>query len=678
MASVAIEREAGIETIPHLTTRDMSIAGLESLLLGAHAEGVRNILAVTGDPPEEGDYPGARGVYEVDAIGLTRLDRRAEPRRGLPRARDRRTDVVLRRRRGQSVRRRPGPRARALRAQARGRRAVRDDAGALRPRLPGRVPRALGGRSPIPLLVGVWPMPSHQLAVRIHNEVPGIVVPDPVQERLRAAGADAARGRPRAGAGADRGVAREGRRASTWSRRSGSRSESSTCSSGRRGRIDDLARGRRRRGPRGRASSGRRSRAAEPMRDAKIVACTRPCASTAGPPELPCRTTPRRVVTRRRTGPRPYASSVRTVGRLADPAGRCGEGAVLRVAEDRYRLSLDPGRRAAAAATPRPATRSTATSSRASKATTSASRYSPSPLVDPCVLHPGDDVGVRDDEVRRRDPAGALDAEAAGGPGDAEDAGSRPATPALWSSAGSGGGDLRQRPADRRERVDARDRIEQPRRRHPLVDLAEDPRALHLLAQLRLAGHVQRDGAGDPDDRRPGRRAEHEPAERVEHAQRRHDEEARADRVARDRRRALDEHGRARPPRRVRRAACTRDSLPDRNCGASLAPRYAPAAIPASEKTPPMSPRRSPFSAASPITAAAIQSTVVTRSTLLTLPATLSVALGGVVQLVRTPACHAGGRGFESRRSRLRIYPASRGQSGSLVPRSLVRSQHGP
>ena len=73
MASVAIERACGIETIPHLTTRDMSVAGLESLLLGAHAEGVHNILAVTGDPPEEGDYPGARGVYEVDAIGLTRL-----------------------------------------------------------------------------------------------------------------------------------------------------------------------------------------------------------------------------------------------------------------------------------------------------------------------------------------------------------------------------------------------------------------------------------------------------------------------------------------------------------------------------------------------------------------------------------------------------------------------------
>src|SRR6185437_16458948 len=73
MVSATIERQAGIETIPHLTTRDWSVMGLESMLLGTHAEGVRNVLAVTGDPPEVGDYPGARGVYEIDSIGLTQL-----------------------------------------------------------------------------------------------------------------------------------------------------------------------------------------------------------------------------------------------------------------------------------------------------------------------------------------------------------------------------------------------------------------------------------------------------------------------------------------------------------------------------------------------------------------------------------------------------------------------------
>ena len=73
MASVRIEREAGIETIPHVTPRDASVMGLEGLLLGAHAEGVRNVLAVTGDPPHVGDYPGSRGVYEVDSIGSASL-----------------------------------------------------------------------------------------------------------------------------------------------------------------------------------------------------------------------------------------------------------------------------------------------------------------------------------------------------------------------------------------------------------------------------------------------------------------------------------------------------------------------------------------------------------------------------------------------------------------------------
>ena len=191
MASVAIEREAGIETIPHLTTRDTSIAGLESLLLGAHAEGLYNILAVTGDPPEEGDYPGARGVYEVDAIGLTRLVsglNRGEDYHG--RGIDAPTSFFV----GVAV----NPSADDLDLELE-RFERKLEAGAQFAMTQVLFDLAYldsflahyGGRPPIPLLVGVWPLPSHQLAVRIHNEVPGMVVPDPVQERLRAAGADA-------------------------------------------------------------------------------------------------------------------------------------------------------------------------------------------------------------------------------------------------------------------------------------------------------------------------------------------------------------------------------------------------------------------------------------------------------------------------------------------------------
>jgi methionine synthase / methylenetetrahydrofolate reductase(NADPH) len=192
MAAVAIEREAGIETIPHLTPRDMTLAGLESVLLGAHAEGVRNILAVTGDPPEGGDYPGSGGVYQVDSIGLTQLIaqlNRGEDVNG--RSIDAPTSFFV----GVAV----NPSADDLELEldrfrqkvtAGARFAMTQvlfDLGYL-----DRFLERLGGSSPIPLLVGLWPLWSYQLALRVHNEVPGIVVPDPVQQALQDAGPDAA------------------------------------------------------------------------------------------------------------------------------------------------------------------------------------------------------------------------------------------------------------------------------------------------------------------------------------------------------------------------------------------------------------------------------------------------------------------------------------------------------
>ncbi|MCC6703723.1 MAG: bifunctional homocysteine S-methyltransferase/methylenetetrahydrofolate reductase, partial [Thermomicrobiales bacterium] len=68
-----IQHEIGIETIVHFTTRDRSLMGLQSELLGAHAAGVRNILALTGDPPALGNYPGSSAVFDVDSIGLIRV-----------------------------------------------------------------------------------------------------------------------------------------------------------------------------------------------------------------------------------------------------------------------------------------------------------------------------------------------------------------------------------------------------------------------------------------------------------------------------------------------------------------------------------------------------------------------------------------------------------------------------
>ena len=192
MVSAAIERQAGIETIPHLTTRDWSVMGLESMLLGAHAEGVRNMLAVTGDPPEVGDYPGARGVYEIDAIGLTQLMtnlNRGEDFNGRP------IDAPTSFFPGVAVNPTPDdPEVELERFQQ------KLEAGAKFAMTQivfdldyvDRLLERLGGTWPIPVLLGVFPLTSYRLALRLHNEVPGIIVPQSLQDALEAAGSDAA------------------------------------------------------------------------------------------------------------------------------------------------------------------------------------------------------------------------------------------------------------------------------------------------------------------------------------------------------------------------------------------------------------------------------------------------------------------------------------------------------
>ena len=191
MTSATLQREAGIETIPHVTPRDTTVMGLEGVLLGAHAEGVRNILAVTGDPPHVGDYPGSRGVYEVDSIGLVQLLsalNRGEDYVG--KGIDAPTSFFV----GVAV----NPSADDLELELE-RFRQKIDAGAhfaMTQALFGvevldRFVERLGGAWPIPALVGVWPLRSHAMALRLHNEVPGISVPGAVLSALRDAGPDA-------------------------------------------------------------------------------------------------------------------------------------------------------------------------------------------------------------------------------------------------------------------------------------------------------------------------------------------------------------------------------------------------------------------------------------------------------------------------------------------------------
>jgi homocysteine S-methyltransferase len=191
MMAGAIER-AGMETIPHLTTRDLNIIGLQAMLLGAWSVGgVRNVLAITGDPPVLGDHPEASGIYEVDAVGLVRIITRLNQGsdwagKTLGGATNFAVGVAV------------NPTADDFDDELR-RFHLKVEAGAhfamtqpvFDPSIWDDFLKRLGGKPPIPVLIGIWPLSSHKLAVRLNNEVPGIVVPEEVLKRLEAAGSHA-------------------------------------------------------------------------------------------------------------------------------------------------------------------------------------------------------------------------------------------------------------------------------------------------------------------------------------------------------------------------------------------------------------------------------------------------------------------------------------------------------
>ena len=192
-SAALLEQRLGVETVPHLTPRDASVRGLESQLLGAHAGGIRNLLAVTGDHPTPGDQGGSGAVYQVDAIGLVEIiaalnsgrdragkliDSATAFHTGVavnPTADD--LDLELER-----FRRKVAAGARFAMTQ------VLFDLAPLVSLL-----ERLGGRWPVPVLVGVWPVTSHALALRLHHEVPGITIPERLLRRFEEAGSNAAR-----------------------------------------------------------------------------------------------------------------------------------------------------------------------------------------------------------------------------------------------------------------------------------------------------------------------------------------------------------------------------------------------------------------------------------------------------------------------------------------------------
>ena len=182
-----IRQNVDIDIVLHFTTRDRNLMGLQSDLLGANAVGIRDILALTGDPPHVGDYPHATAVYDVDSIGLVSVISKlnsgsdfagnsiGKPTRlsigvaANPTSPD--IDLEL---------------ARLDRKIAAGAQYIFtqpmydiDSINAFLDKI---------AHYSLPVMLGILPLVSYKHAEFMHYEVPGIVVPDYIRERMNKAG----------------------------------------------------------------------------------------------------------------------------------------------------------------------------------------------------------------------------------------------------------------------------------------------------------------------------------------------------------------------------------------------------------------------------------------------------------------------------------------------------------
>lgn len=183
MASI-IQRDIGIETVLHFACRDRNVIGMQSDLLGAWALGLRNVLAVTGDPPKLGNYPNATAVFDVDAIGLTNVINRLN--HGLDLAGNPIGDPT-----GFSIGVGVNPGAINLEEELK-RLEWKIEAGAeymiTQPVFDIRILERFMKRIAdvkIPLICGIWPLVSYRNAEFMNNEVPGASVPAEILERMR-------------------------------------------------------------------------------------------------------------------------------------------------------------------------------------------------------------------------------------------------------------------------------------------------------------------------------------------------------------------------------------------------------------------------------------------------------------------------------------------------------------
>ena len=189
--SYQILSKVGMETITHLTTRDRNMISLQSELMTAYSLGLKNILCITGDPTNIGDYPQATSVFDIDSSGLIRAAKAMNEGNDL-------MGNTIEQKTSFLVACAANPMADNMDREI-AKMEKKAEAGVdivfTQPIYEVRTLEQFLKRIEqwkLPVMVGVLPLRGFKHAEFLHNEIPGMVIPDRIREQLRHAGEKAA------------------------------------------------------------------------------------------------------------------------------------------------------------------------------------------------------------------------------------------------------------------------------------------------------------------------------------------------------------------------------------------------------------------------------------------------------------------------------------------------------
>ncbi len=179
-----VQKETGLMPLVHLACRDRNLIGMQAQLMGLHAFDINYVLAITGDPAKVGDQPGATSVYDLNSFNLVRMIKQmnkgiAFSGRALDQATDFKVGVAF------------NPNTQRIETQVR-RLEKKVKFGAdyvmTQPIYDPKQAKELAQIArnfDIPFFVGIMPLVNQRNAEFLHNEVPGITIPDFALKRMQ-------------------------------------------------------------------------------------------------------------------------------------------------------------------------------------------------------------------------------------------------------------------------------------------------------------------------------------------------------------------------------------------------------------------------------------------------------------------------------------------------------------